>query len=216
MRSTDSGRQARRFGRVGSAIAFSDSPLTMVQQTPTFLVAFRPPAGGLRDDRLFSGETYRHFGDASHWLEPTRFLAQLGRSHGMEFHTDDMVDLKDAAVFVFGEVPQPRRPFVIVYIAPPPPWAVGCPRDRLRARAVASPCRGRAREPDRVVCDYRHPGCRLPGEVYSPQDFWQLLLDKTDAITEIPADRWRWQSLLTRTPSPGAGFMSEKEASSLE
>ncbi|TDL01200.1 type I polyketide synthase [Mycobacterium paragordonae] len=33
-------------------------------------------------------------------------------------------------------------------------------------------------------------GCRLPGNVKGPQDFWQLLLDGRDTIREVPADRW--------------------------
>lgn len=33
-------------------------------------------------------------------------------------------------------------------------------------------------------------GCRMPGKVKSPEDFWQILKSKTDTVTEIPADRW--------------------------
>jgi amino acid adenylation domain-containing protein len=32
--------------------------------------------------------------------------------------------------------------------------------------------------------------CRLPGGADSPQQYWQLLADGVDAITEIPASRW--------------------------
>ncbi|WP_434380751.1 SDR family NAD(P)-dependent oxidoreductase [Melittangium boletus] len=32
--------------------------------------------------------------------------------------------------------------------------------------------------------------CRLPGGVESPEAFWRLLRDGTDAISEIPRDRW--------------------------
>lgn len=33
-------------------------------------------------------------------------------------------------------------------------------------------------------------GCRFPGGVESPEDFWQLLRDGVDAIAPVPADRW--------------------------
>ncbi|MBM7846733.1 beta-ketoacyl synthase N-terminal-like domain-containing protein, partial [Herpetosiphon giganteus] len=33
-------------------------------------------------------------------------------------------------------------------------------------------------------------GCRLPGGVNNPQQFWNLLCNQVDAIHEVPADRW--------------------------
>ena len=33
-------------------------------------------------------------------------------------------------------------------------------------------------------------GCRLPGNVQNPEDFWQLLENGVDAIGEVPQDRW--------------------------
>jgi acyl transferase domain-containing protein/acyl carrier protein/protein-L-isoaspartate O-methyltransferase len=33
-------------------------------------------------------------------------------------------------------------------------------------------------------------GCRLPGGVYGPDDFWTLLQEGRDAVSEVPPDRW--------------------------
>ena len=33
-------------------------------------------------------------------------------------------------------------------------------------------------------------GCRMPGGVHGPDDFWRLLRDGVDAIAQIPPDRW--------------------------
>ena len=33
-------------------------------------------------------------------------------------------------------------------------------------------------------------GCRLPGNVYGPEQLWDFLLAHGDGIIEVPADRW--------------------------
>ena len=33
-------------------------------------------------------------------------------------------------------------------------------------------------------------GCRLPGGANSAEQFWELLRDGRDAISEVPSDRW--------------------------
>src|SRR5215813_118132 len=33
-------------------------------------------------------------------------------------------------------------------------------------------------------------GCRFPGGVSNPQDFWHFLLAGEDGIVDVPADRW--------------------------
>ena len=42
--------------------------------------------------------------------------------------------------------------------------------------------------------------CRLPGGVRSPAQFWQLLIDGVDAVTEVPADRWDGAALFSTDP----------------
>ena len=45
-------------------------------------------------------------------------------------------------------------------------------------------------------------GCRFPGGVTSPSDFWNLLASGKDAITDVPHDRWdidAWHSEVPRT-----------------
>ncbi|MFF7311777.1 beta-ketoacyl synthase N-terminal-like domain-containing protein [Streptomyces sp. NPDC008137] len=34
-------------------------------------------------------------------------------------------------------------------------------------------------------------GCRLPGGVHGPEDYWRLLTEGVDAIRRVPEDRWR-------------------------
>lgn len=47
-------------------------------------------------------------------------------------------------------------------------------------------------------------GCRLPGAVRSPADFWTLLTEGRDAISEIPASRWDADAFYAPDPAtPG-------------
>jgi len=57
--------------------------------------------------------------------------------------------------------------------------------------------------------------CRLPGKADSPEAFWKLLLRKTDAISEVPDDRWpiaKYHDANAETPgkmvSREGGFVS--------
>ena len=44
-------------------------------------------------------------------------------------------------------------------------------------------------------------GCRFPGGADSAQAFWQMLLAGTDAMTDVPADRWQYTNYYH--PEPG-------------
>src|SRR5687768_8331414 len=44
-------------------------------------------------------------------------------------------------------------------------------------------------------------GCRLPGGVSEPNDFWQLLMGRREGVREIPPDRWDVDAL--HDPVPG-------------
>ncbi|UNC24118.1 beta-ketoacyl synthase N-terminal-like domain-containing protein [Latilactobacillus sakei] len=49
--------------------------------------------------------------------------------------------------------------------------------------------------------------CRFPGGVHSPEDYWKLLVAETDAVTEVPADRFSTEfyqhgATCARSPSP--------------
>ncbi|MGB8479151.1 MAG: type I polyketide synthase [Acidobacteriaceae bacterium] len=47
-------------------------------------------------------------------------------------------------------------------------------------------------------------GCRFPGGVHDPEEFWELLSGGVDAISEVPPSRWDTQELYDRNPAtPG-------------
>jgi acyl transferase domain-containing protein/NADPH:quinone reductase-like Zn-dependent oxidoreductase/acyl carrier protein len=47
-------------------------------------------------------------------------------------------------------------------------------------------------------------GCRFPGGAHGPDAFWKLLRSGTDAITEVPPDRWNISAYYDREPGlPG-------------
>jgi len=46
--------------------------------------------------------------------------------------------------------------------------------------------RKKKREPSAII----GMGCRYPGDANTPEEFWNLIIDKQDALGKIPADRW--------------------------
>ncbi|BAC89882.1 gll1941 [Gloeobacter violaceus PCC 7421] len=66
---------------------------------------------------------------------------------------------------------------------------------------MAAGANGMDREPIAIV----GMGCRFPGGVDSPGQFWQLLCDGADAISDLPPARWNLADL--DTLEPGASEM---------
>ena len=59
-------------------------------------------------------------------------------------------------------------------------------------------------------------GCRFPGGVRGPQQYWSLLTDGRDGIVEVPEDRWDAEeyydpdpSVPGRMPSKWGGFLTD-------
>jgi acyl transferase domain-containing protein len=82
----------------------------------------------------------------------------------------------------------------------------------------------RAKEPSQEVSTEREPiaivgiGCRFPGGVHDPASFWEAVAGGTDAITDIPADRFdaaAWYHSVPGTPgriaSRKGGFVGAVE-----
>ena len=57
---------------------------------------------------------------------------------------------------------------------------------RLKAELVARESEGSSREPIAII----GMGCRFPGGVRSPDEFWHLLCSGKDILRDIPDDRW--------------------------
>ncbi|MBA2811303.1 SDR family NAD(P)-dependent oxidoreductase [Streptomyces sp. KM273126] len=56
-------------------------------------------------------------------------------------------------------------------------------------------------------------GCRLPGNVTSPDDLWRLVDTGEDAVTDFPADRgWDLTALLAESAARGGGFLGGADA----
>ncbi|WP_261253460.1 type I polyketide synthase, partial [Serratia entomophila] len=84
-----------------------------------------------------------------------------------------------------------------------------------QAATPATAVRQRTEEPIAIIGS----ACRLPGEVYSPEEFWQMLLAGTNCVSDIPASRFDIDEVYD--PDPNAvgrsytrrgAFMSEVES----
>jgi len=51
-------------------------------------------------------------------------------------------------------------------------------------------------------------GCRFPGGVNDAESFWKLLIERRDAVSDVPADRWNVERYYDREPAiPGKTFV---------
>ncbi|MFD9430910.1 beta-ketoacyl synthase N-terminal-like domain-containing protein [Streptomyces sp. NPDC060002] len=80
------------------------------------------------------------------------------------------------------------------------PAARHLPAPHLSATPTASP----PAAPDEPVAVIG-VGCRLPGGVRGPADYWRLLGEGTDAIGPVPADRWRDFTAFPPADAPAYG-----------
>ncbi len=72
----------------------------------------------------------------------------------------------------------------------------------LRAKLEALEQAGR--EPIAII----GMGCRFPGGVNSPDEYWQLLMKGVDAITEIPPERWDIDSYYNPDPDAAGKILT--------
>jgi len=55
-------------------------------------------------------------------------------------------------------------------------------------------------------------GCRFPGDVNNTKEFWEMLMNNKDAITEIPEDRWSINSFYDKNNRKNGKSNSKKGA----
>ncbi|MCD9880830.1 type I polyketide synthase [Streptomyces guryensis] len=82
--------------------------------------------------------------------------------------------------------------------------------DALVARLCAVEAEAPA-QPASRASDFGEPvavigvGCRLPGGVHGPGDYWRLLTEGVDAIRRVPEDRWRDFTAFPPADAPSHG-----------
>ncbi|MDP9864738.1 MULTISPECIES: SDR family NAD(P)-dependent oxidoreductase [Streptosporangium] len=59
----------------------------------------------------------------------------------------------------------------------------------LASGTAVAPAAGRTADPEEAIAVIG-VGCRLPGSVHGPEDFWRLLMAGGDAVGRVPEDRW--------------------------
>ncbi|MER6359235.1 type I polyketide synthase, partial [Streptomyces sp. NPDC001634] len=127
-------------------------------------------------------------------VEPTRSFRELG------FDSLTAVELRNALSGALGR----PLPATLVFDYPTPTVLAEHLRAALAPAAADTPAitlpAPRATDDDPIVITAM--SCRFPGGANTPEEFWQLLADGTDAITEWPDDRG-WDIDALYDPEPG-------------
>ncbi|HEY9440105.1 MAG TPA: beta-ketoacyl synthase N-terminal-like domain-containing protein, partial [Streptomyces sp.] len=116
-------------------------------------------------------------------LDDTRPLAEYGLASrdavGLTGHLQQMLDRPLPATLLF-EHPTIEQVVSTLITAGPAETDQGADRSRSSV----------SRSEDEAIA-LVGIGCRLPGSVYGPDDFWEQLLTGTDAVGQVPEGRWR-------------------------
>ncbi|MFJ8060994.1 type I polyketide synthase [Streptomyces sp. NPDC096142] len=127
-------------------------------------------------------------------VEPARAFRELG------FDSLTAVELRNT----LGEATGMRLPATLVYDYPTPAALAEHLSAGLGPASAAVPVApvhtARAADDDPVVIVAM--ACRFPGDAASPEEFWRLLADGTDAMGPFPEDR-DWDTAALYDPEPG-------------
>ncbi|WNZ13363.1 type I polyketide synthase [Streptomyces sp. 11x1] len=109
---------------------------------------------------------------------------ELSRATGRELPATLLWEAPTGDALVARVCATEARPVPVPDAVPAANFAPTAPDPAPRAPARRAPASG---EPVAVV----GVGCRLPGGVHGPAEYWRSLLDGVDAIRRVPDDRWR-------------------------
>ncbi|CAK0745421.1 Malonyl CoA-acyl carrier protein transacylase (modular protein) [Gammaproteobacteria bacterium] len=94
----------------------------------------------------------------------------------------------------------PTIPALAGYLA----MQIAAPTALRRAASVDAPAPLTASVAPQIPIAIIGQACRLPGGVHDPASFWELLRTKTDAIIDVPPDRWNRAAFYAADPdAPG-------------